>query len=61
MNPLPQSQQDFLHDLQCLASLLFDHEADGTSPTLRTLLNEIRGAAAMIGGGCAISLFDYPL
>jgi hypothetical protein len=52
MNPLPQSQQDFLHDLQCLASLLFDSD-DGTSPTLRTLRNEIRGAAAMIRGGCS--------
>ena len=42
MNPLPQSQQDFLYDLQRLASFLFDGE-DGNSPTLRTLLNEIRG------------------
>ncbi|MGA2257857.1 MAG: hypothetical protein ABSG53_24605 [Thermoguttaceae bacterium] len=47
------TQQGFLHDLHCLATMLFDHEADGNSPTLRTLLNEIRGAAAMIGGGCS--------
>ena len=53
MSPLPQSQQSFLFDLQRLASLLFDREHDGTSPTLRTLLNEIRGAAAMIRSGCS--------
>ncbi len=52
MNPLPQPQQ-FLSDLQRLASLLFDHEDDGTSPTLRTLLYEICRAAAMIRGGCS--------
>ena len=52
MNPLPQPQQ-FLSDLQRLAALLFDHEDDGTSPTLRTLLNEICRAAAMIQGGCS--------
>ncbi|MGO9113249.1 MAG: hypothetical protein ACLP9L_28795 [Thermoguttaceae bacterium] len=53
MIPLPQPQQAFLSDLQRLASLLFDREHDGTLPTLRTLLNEIRGAAAVIRGGCA--------
>ncbi len=52
MNPLPQPQQ-FLSDLQRLAALLFDNEDDGTSPTLRTLLNEIQRAAAMIQGGCS--------
>ncbi len=52
MNPLPQPRQ-FLSDLQRLARLLFDHEDDGTSPTLRTLLNEICRAAAMIRGGCS--------
>jgi len=49
------TQQSFLTDLQLLATMLFDREHDGTSPTLRTLLNEIRGAAAMIRSGCSPS------
>jgi len=44
--------QQFLSDLDRLAAMLSDHEDDGTSPTLRTLLYEIRRAAAMIRGGC---------
>ena len=50
-DPQPRPQQQFLGRLQRLDSLLLDRGHDGTSSTLRILLKEIQGAAAMVRGG----------